>query len=397
VLAWLAGGAATGALAACTPRGDLAPTAPATTRAAKPAGRTATPSPGGTPSAQSASTAPDVEVMAGAMILLGFRGTTAGRNPVLDDLVVRHVGALLLAAHDVPSGRDVRNIVSPQQLARLTADLRAAAPGRVLLATDQEGGAVARLGPEKGFPDTRSAASWGAEGDPAATEAGAREMARALVAAGLDYDLAPVVDVDVDPDSPAIGALGRSYSPDPQVVAAQAAAVVRSMRAEGVLTCLKHFPGQGSATGDTHLGFVDVTRTWQPLELDPYRSLLAAGLVDSVMVAHVLNGRYDADLPASLSHATVTGLLRDELGWQGVVVSDDLQMGAIADRWGLRESIRLAITAGTDLLTFGNNLDTFDAALGTHVHDAILDLVRTGDVTQDRLAESWARLTAMAG
>ena len=389
MLAVLGSAVAAGLLAACTPT----PAASGSTPSSGPA----TPSPAPSPAQTSTASLPDVEVMAGAMILLGFRGTTTEGNPVLADLVDRHIGALLLSAHDVPSGSDVRNITSPDQLTALCAGLRAAAPGRLLLATDQEGGKVARLGPANGFPATRSAASWGAEGDPDATRAGAQAMALTLRSVGIDLNLAPVVDVDVNPRSPAIGALDRSFSADPAVVTAQAGAFVDGHRAEGVLTCLKHFPGHGSATGDTHRGFVDVTDTWQPEELDPYRDLIAAGRVDSVMVAHVLNGRFDADLPASLSRATVTGLLRDTLGWQGVVVSDDLQMGAITDGWDLSDAIRLAITAGSDLLTFGNNLESFDPGLGRRVHAAILDLVSAGDLTEDRIAESYRRLSALPG
>lgn len=331
------------------------------------------------------------------MLLLGFRGSTPQDATITDDLVRRHLRAVLLYSTDLPAGGGLRNVRSPDQLRALTAGLREAAGGELLVAVDQEGGRVARLGPEQGFPATPSAAELGATGDPERTRAAATEIARTLADVGVTLNLAPVVDLDLNPDNPAIGALGRSFSADPAVVSAHAAAVVEAHRSVGVRTSLKHFPGQGSATGDTHAGFVDVTQTWQPSELDPYRSLLGQGLVDAVLVAHVLDGRLDAELPASLSPATVGGLLRRELGFDGPVITDDLQMGAVAGRWGLEEAVRLAVVAGADLLTFGNNLDTFDPDLGRRAYDALLGTVRSGEVSEDRVAASYRRVLGLRG
>jgi len=170
---------------------------------------------------------------------------------------------------------------------------------------------------------------------------------------------------------------------------------VRGHHDAGVLTCLKHFPGHGSSTGDTHQGFVDVTATWRRTELDPYRALLAAGLVDATMVAHVRNATLDPHYPASLSRPTITGLLREELGYHGVVVSDDLQMRAITNGWGLGEAIRLAVEAGTDILTFTNNTDTFDPDLGRRAHDALMQLVASKQISPERLAQSYRRISAL--
>jgi beta-N-acetylhexosaminidase len=338
----------------------------------------------------------DVEVMVGQMLMLGFRGTSLEPdNPVLGDLRDRHVGGVVLFSRDLPAGSDVRNVTSPDQVAALCAALRAEAGPGLLVAADQEGGRVARLGPEHGFPATVSAADLGAQGDPAATEAASVAMATVLRAAGVTLNLAPVVDVSTNPTNPVIGALGRSFSSDPAVVSQQASAFVRGHRQVGVLTCLKHFPGHGSSRADSHAGFVDVSRTWDPLELQPYRDLVGAGLADAVMVAHVFNEGLDPTYPASLSSATITGLLREDIGFGGVVVSDDLQMGAIAQGWSLTEAIRLATLAGTDLLVLSNNLTTFDPDLGRSAYDALLGLVRSGDVTEDRLAASYARLSAL--
>ncbi|TRW43131.1 glycoside hydrolase family 3 protein [Georgenia yuyongxinii] len=330
--------------------------------------------------------------MVGQMLLLGFRGTTLEpTNPVVADLE-RHLGGVVLFSRDVPSGSATRNITSPAQVAALTAALRAQADPPLLVTTDQEGGRVARLGPEHGFPATRSAAQLGGLGDPAATRAAAAKMARTLRAAGVNLNLAPVVDVNVNPTNPIIGALGRSFSADPDVVAEQAAAFVRGHHDEGVLTTLKHFPGHGSSRADTHAGFVDVTGTWSEAELVPYRSLIGQGLADAVMVAHVFNATLDADHPASLSAATITGLLREELGFDGVVMSDDLQMGAITQQWSFDEAIHLAVQAGTDLLTFSNNLETFEPDLGARAHATLLDLVGRGEIDEARIAASYERI-----
>jgi beta-N-acetylhexosaminidase len=159
---------------------------------------------------------------------------------------------------------------------------------------------------------------------------------------------------------------------------------------QGVQGCLKHFPGHGSSTADSHLGVVDVSSTWTDVELEPYRALIPTGAVNAVLVAHVFNRNLDPQFPASLSAATIDRL-RSEIGFTGVVVSDDMQMGAITAQFGFDEAIRLALNAGNDLLTFGNNL-SFDPALGTKAHDTILRLVDRGDVDKERVLEANERV-----
>lgn len=392
VLAGLGTLALAGVLAACSaqpaPARTTPPSRPRTTPPGPSPTATASPTPG-TPG-----TEPDVEVMVGQMLLLGFRGTTAADATCLADIRERHLGGVVVFAKDVPSGGGTRNVESPDQLAALCAALQAEAERPLLITTDQEGGRVARLGPDHGFPTTPSAADLGA-GDPAATREAAAAMARTLRAAGITLNLAPVVDVNTNPANPIIGALDRSFSADPAVVTAQAEAFVRGHHDVGILTTLKHFPGHGSSTGDTHAGLVDVTDTWQSLELDPYRALVRDGLADAVMVAHVINGQIDPDRPASLSALTIDGLLRDDIGFDGVVVSDDLQMGAITQQWGFEDALRLAVQAGADLLTYGNNLDTFDADVGRRAYDALLGHVRSGAISEDRVAASYRRIAAL--
>ena len=283
----------------------------------------------------------------GSLLLVGFHGTDAAGNADLDALLcqVRIGGTVLFA----------RNIVDAGQVARLTGALRdraAACNGRKLLvAADAEGGNVMRLAPSAGWPGTFSAQELGQANDFVLTELEARRIGRMLRAVGINWDLAPVVDVGYNPANPVIVGAARSFSANPRLVAEHARAFVRGMRAEGVLTALKHFPGHGSSYGDSHRGFTDVTATAAPdVELVPYRALIGEGLADSVMTAHVFNRRLDEQRPATLSRATITGLLRGELGFAGLVVSDDLRMAAIEQQYGIDDAAVLALDAGVDLL-----------------------------------------------
>jgi len=330
---------------------------------------------------------------AGAVLLAGARGTEAAGDLLR---LVREVavGGVLLFDRDLPSGGGARNIVSPGQLARLTRELREAAGRPLLLAADQEGGAVARLSPERGFsafPSPAASAAAGAD----AVRAAARGTAEMLREAGVNVDLAPCADLN-RAASGIIGARGRSFSADPARVAEAAGIWLDELAAHGVAGCLKHFPGHGSAAGDTHAGFVDVTETWKDDELLPYRELLAKGNVPMVMAAHVFCARLDPRLPSSLSPEVLTGLLRERLGFQGVVVTDDLTMGAVAKHFPLREALRLAVLAGADWLCLGNNLAAYDPELVPRAAATLVSLVRDGEIPRARLAESAARVRALA-
>ncbi|HVM02167.1 MAG TPA: glycoside hydrolase family 3 N-terminal domain-containing protein, partial [Acidimicrobiales bacterium] len=314
-------------------------------------------SPGGGKAGDGAPRSTDQELArkVGELVMVGFRGARLeDSSPIVQQVRAGHVGGVVLFDVDVLSGGG-RNVESPDQLRALVASLQAAAPSPLLVAIDEEGGRVSRLKEDKGFPPTAPARQLGQRNDVAATRDQARQTARTLAEAGINLNFAPVVDLDRNPASPAIGALGRSYSADPGVVTAHARAVIEEHRAAGVLTALKHFPGHGSASGDSHLGLVDVTGTWAPVELDPYRTLVREGSVDMVMTAHLVNQRLDPAWPATLSPPTIDGLLRREIGFGGPVISDDLQMGAISDEYGLDTAVRQALLAGVDVLLLANN------------------------------------------
>ena len=175
----------------------------------------------------------------------------------------------------------------------------------------------------------------------------------------------------------------------------QALAFIDAHHAHGVLCTLKHFPGHGSSTADSHKGFVDVTSTWSLRELKPYRDIIAAGKADAIMTAHVFNANIDPDYPATLSHNTITGILRGELGYDGVVISDDMQMGAIRDYYGFEEGVELAIHAGVDIISIANQTGTYDPLLHERGFAAIQQAVEAGRISPARIDESYRRIMAL--
>jgi beta-N-acetylhexosaminidase len=326
------------------------------------------------------------------MVLAGFRGMKLDPgNPILADIRERHIGGVVLFDYDVPSQSPVRNIESPSQLKDLTVALQEASLIPLLIAVDQEGGKVSRLKEKFGFPATVSQQSLGTRNDPGATRKAAEETAKTLVGCGFNINFSPVVDLNVNPGNPVIGGRERSFSEDPAVVTEHALEVIKAHHARGILTTLKHFPGHGSSKDDSHLGFVDVTETWTRTELEPYEKIIAAGLCDSVMTAHIFNSKLDPSLPATLSRRIIEGLLRDELHFEGVVISDDLQMKAISARYGFKDAILLAIGAGVDILAFANN-SIFDPEVAASAIGIIRKAVYDGRIGEKRIDRSYARI-----
>ncbi|HUQ43174.1 MAG TPA: glycoside hydrolase family 3 N-terminal domain-containing protein [Candidatus Limnocylindria bacterium] len=325
------------------------------------------------------------------MMVVGFRGRTLEDLDWLKhDIGVLGVGGVILFDRDQETGV-LRNVESPAQARALVAELKALAPQReVIVAIDQEGGIVTRLSPKHGFPALASEAAIGEQGD-SDVQAWADGLVATLAAAGINLNFAPVVDLDVNPDNPAVGALDRAFSADPAVVSRDAEIELQAHRAKGIRTALKHFPGLGSATANTDFGVADVTATWTAKELDPYRALIGTGLMDLVMAAHVVNGQIEPNVPASLSKATITDLLRGELGWDGIVVTDDMQAAAITETFGADDAVAMAIEAGCDLLLFANQ-QIYDPERARKVIDLVERLVEQGRIPEARIDESVTRL-----
>jgi len=184
--------------------------------------------------------------------------------------------------------------------------------------------------------------------------------------------------------------LKRSFGDNPQAVAKKADLFMDAMHKEGILTSLKHFPGHGSSLGDTHKGYVDVSNVWSKIELEPYKIL--GNKADSVMVAHVFNAKIDESHPASLSRKTINGILRGELGYDGVVITDDLQMGAIAKSYELNDILRLGINAGNDILLFGNQLDPNRTISVELLVNSIKDMVSSGQIAPATIHQASKRV-----
>lgn len=330
----------------------------------------------------------------GAMLMFGFRGAgLAPDDPFLALIKAGKVGNVVLFDKDVTEG-GARNIVSPEQLKKLAATLREAAPGPIFIGVDQEGGQVRRLKPQKGFFDLPSAQAMGQESVRSTLET-AEKLGRELHDLGINLDLAPVVDVDTNPFNPAIGRLGRSFGTDAANVAAHALAFGQGLAKNGVAPTLKHFPGQGCATSDSHLGLPDISQCWNAeIDLRPYADIFQKGWPGMVMTGHLFHKGLDPELPSTLSRKIIIGLLRNGLGWQGVVLSDDLQMKAVSEGRDLKETIRLALDAGVDMLLFGNNLE-WDADLPQKVWNCLRELLAEGSLAPERVEESWRRINAL--
>ena len=345
----------------------------------------------------------------GMMLLVGFRGTELDYNKnieIISALRDYHVGSVILFDYDVPTGTRGRNIKDAEQLKRLCKQLRSfATVDSLLIGIDQEGGYVSRLSTRYGFPAIPSAQKCAAKGDDTVRYY-ADLTGKMLEEIGINLDFAPVADVNVNPRCPVIGGIERSFSGDPAVVRRCCLIWANELLNHNVISCFKHFPGHGSATGDTHKGLVDVTDTWQRCEVEPYRMtkensyythgdpVLEYTIPGMVMTAHVVNRKLDpSGLPASLS-PKITSYLRDTLGYDGIIVTDDLAMGAIVQQYSLEKAVRMAVLAGADLLCLSNNGGTYDVNMVPRAVKVIKQMVADGEVTEERIRQSADRVRA---
>jgi len=342
-----------------------------------------------------ASTEPTLENKIAQMLLVGFRGLTLDEsNYIVRDIREHRIGGVILFDRDAKLKTYGRNITSPEQLKALTLSLRTISTTPLFIAVDQEGGNVCRLKERYGFPPTVTAQYLGTQNNPAITHMYADSIAATLAENGINMNFAPVVDLNINPASPAIGALERSFSADPAIVTTHAKLFVETHDKNHVSSCFKHFPGHGSAATDTHLGFTDVTDTWSEIELQPYRTLIAAGYCRMVMTSHVFNRKIDPDLPATLSKPFITGLLREQLAFDGVVVTDDLQMEGLTQFFDYKTIIEKSILAGVDIILVSNNLD-YDSDVVPKTISHIAALVRDGKITEQRINESYRRIMSL--
>jgi len=326
------------------------------------------------------------------MLMVGFRGLEVDdEHFIVKDIRQRHLGGVVLFDYDIPTQQPVRNVASPSQLKALVASLQSASALPLLVAIDYEGGRVTRLKEEHGFPPTMSHQHLGALNDLEQTYAQAASMAETLADLGINLNLAPVVDLCINPDNPIIARYERCFSADPQIVIDHALRFIQAHHERGIRCTLKHFPGHGSSSEDSHEGLVDVTGTWSQVELEPYRHIIRAGQAGAIMTAHVFNAQLDSDFPATLSQTTVTGILREELGYEGVVISDDMQMGAITNSYGFETAIQKALEAGVDILAFANN-SVYEEDIAARAIEVIKRLVEAGVIGEERITASYQRI-----
>lgn len=347
----------------------------------------------------------------GQMVMVGFHATKPSEPQVksLSEKIEQGlVGGVIFFRY---------NIVNPKQTHALTQhfhSLKKNAP--LLLAVDQEGGKVQRLNAKNGFNDYKSAKDVAKNLTPKEAFSHYADMAKMTANAGFNVVFGPVVDLDHNPTlesenppvNPVIGGLERAYGADPEVIVTYATQFIEAHHQHNILTSLKHFPGHGLAPSDTHIDLTDVTTTYEAeLELAPYEALSEKGLIDMVMTAHVMMRNLDEEHPATLSPTILKELLRKgDHPYDGVVISDDLFMGAIQKNYNFEEVVLLAIEADVDILLFSintaaqkginaENQKPVDANLVDKIIDTIESAVKSGRLTQERVNKSYERIIKM--
>lgn len=326
----------------------------------------------------------------GQMLIMGFAGCEVDANhPVVHWIQKEALGGVLLFYQDVLTGKPQKNLKNCEQIRTLTHQLRSYARAPLFIALDYEGGAVDRLTHIEGCKPTLSAYQLAQLTDHEFFIEADR-MAQTLKYLGFNLNFAPVVDLALY-ELGIIGGLERSFSSDANIVIRAARQFVDAFYQHGITCAYKHFPGHGSAIGDTHAGCVDVTETFKSEELFPYKELLHNGEIPCmVMTAHVINRQLDGSgLPATLSYTMLTQLLRQQIGFDGVIISDDLQMHAISHHYSLEEGLYLSLVAGVDMFIVGNQ---FDFVSATEVINCIENLINEDKVTEARIEESYQRV-----
>ena len=335
------------------------------------------------------SEADSLDLKIGQMIMVGINARTAINvgDTLLKEVAKGKMGGIIIFE------KNINPINAKETLKKLIADIQLSAKIPLMVSIDEEGGKVHRLKEKYGFVKMPSAAYLGNLGHTDSTSYYTNILAAQLADLGITLNFAPDVDLASNPNNPVIAKVGRSYSANPEIVSQHAMASIDAHHSHGVKTILKHFPGHGSSTTDSHLGITDVTNQWKFMEITPYYNIIKANTCDAIMTAHIINCHLDtACLPATLSKTIVNDMLRKMLGYNGVVFSDDMQMFAISKNYGLDNAIKLSINAGVDVLLFGNQVNPQDKISASEVHLKIKKLVKTGEISIDRINESYQRI-----
>lgn len=334
-------------------------------------------------------TTDSLDLKIGQMIMIGIgdRTSLSEDDSLVPALRSGKIGGVVLFEKNIDKASPVA------ALQQLSESLRRYSSVPLIISIDEEGGKVHRLKERYGFPAMPSAAYLGMADRPDSTLWYNRRLAATLKNLGINVNYAPDVDMAINPQNAPIVKNGRSFGKDASLIRMHAAACIAAHKEQGVGTVLKHFPGHGSSTGDTHLGIVDVSDTWTEKELRPYELLIREGSADAVMIGHMVNRNWDtAMLPATLS-APVVRMLRERIGFKGLIVSDDMQMQAISNHYGLERAIALSIGAGLDMIMFANTLpDTTKYVSARQIHDVVKQLVLKGEIPRSRINEAYRHI-----
>ncbi len=329
---------------------------------------------------------PSLEEMIGQMIMVGVGGSKPNDKWVKQlgfDIKKGRVGGVILFG---------KNIENPKKLKKLTTFLSSVKTKQQLfIAIDQEGGTVQRLNEKKGFNSYLSAFEISRNKTLIESYEIYKKMADELKEYGFNINFAPVVDLDINPNSPAIGKKKRSYSVGEEIVIAYSSEFLKAQKDAGIISVLKHFPGHGSALADSHKRITDVSETWQYKELKPYYYFIKYEKADAIMVGHINLQIFDEIYPASLSKNIIKGLLREQLKFEGVVFSDDMQMRAISDIYGFKQSVILAINAGVDVLVYSSYFTKRSSVL-KEVRKIIIEAVENGKIKIEEIEDSYKRI-----
>lgn len=327
-----------------------------------------------------------LDIKIGQMLLIGFPGPAVDKK-VLDEVRAGKVGSIIIFEKNIPPSN------SFVALKKIIWTYQEAAPIPLFVSIDQEGGRVNRLKDKYGFPRSITAAAMGKAPTLDSVRFYADATASTLAGLGINMNFGPVVDLASNPTNPIIAKYGRAFSANEDSVSLLAKEFIKQHHKYNVLTSLKHFPGHGSSKDDTHLGIADVTNTWEPRELTPYKVLIDSGYADAIMTSHIVNRKLDKKgLPGTLSANVLDSILRKQLNFDGVIFTDDMQMHAITKHYGLEEAIKHAILGGVDIMTFSNNIQGSDQRTVDKVHSVIKDFVRRGIISEERINESFRRI-----
>lgn len=327
------------------------------------------------------------------LFIVGFRGTSFDTAPEVQKMLSEtNVGGVILFDYDTPTKTYDRNIKTKIQTTQLISDLQSHAKTRLFISIDEEGGKVSRLKKVAGFTPTLSAAKLSLKSDTQ-VQTIAKGLGKILSDYGFNMDFAPVLDVNVNKKSPAIGLVERSFSLLQSVVAKKGIAFSKGLIQSNVIPVGKHYPGHGSAVGDTHKGFVDITKTFKQYELDPFKKACASG-IPAIMVGHLYDSRVDKVYPATLSKAHIDRL--KSLGCTSqVVITDDIDMKALADQYSRHDILVKAFTAGIDVVVASNNISMYSPSEFFVDRLTVFDAVKRGEISEVRITDAYNKITQL--